>query len=141
MKNGSMTIVIAAIVVVLVGGGIIFATMRGGTDTTGTASDSQMMMNSDLPSMEEAEETNTVEIKSFAFAPQAIKIKAGTEVTWTNQDTVKHNAVKDDGQADGPDGPLLAKGESYSYTYEKPGTYTYHCAPHLSMTGVVYVTE
>lgn len=141
MKNGSMTIVIAAIVVVLVGGGIIFATMRGGTDTTGTASDSQMMMNSDLPSMEEAEETNTVEIKSFAFAPQAIKVKAGTEVTWTNQDTVKHNAVKDDGQADGPDGPLLAKGESYSYTYEKPGMYTYHCAPHLSMTGVVYVTE
>lgn len=142
MKRDNLGYIIAVVAIVLIGGGVYAVTMRGDAEPMGNMDgSSSMSAATDMPSMDEAEKTDTVEIKSFAFAPQAIKVKAGTTVTWTNQDSVKHNAAKDDGQSDGPDGPLLAKGESYSYTYDKPGTYTYHCDPHRSMTGVVYVTE
>lgn len=141
MKKENLSILIAVIAVVVIGGGIVFATTQGGSNSMAGMNESSMSQSSDLPPMSEAKQTNTVEIKNFSFGPQAITVKAGTKVTWTNQDSVKHNAAKDEGQSDGPDGPLLAKGESYSYTFEKPGTYTYHCDPHRSMTAVVYVTE
>ena len=38
-------------------------------------------------------------------------------------------------------GPLLAKGERYSFTFTKVGSYPYHCAPHPYMQGAVVVTE
>src|SRR5688572_5429431 len=59
----------------------------------------------------------SVEIKSFAFAPSKIIVKKGTTVTWTNQDTTKHNVVATSASNTGglsTDSPLLAKGESFS---------------------------
>ncbi|MBC7512298.1 cupredoxin family copper-binding protein [Candidatus Saccharibacteria bacterium] len=145
MKKNNLAIIITVLAILVIGGGAIFATTRNdeseATTKMSDMGDSSMTVASDMPAMSEAEETDAVEIKSFSFGPQAITVKAGTKVTWTNQDSVKHNAAKDDGQTDGPDGPLLAQGESYSYTFDKPGTYTYHCDPHRSMKGVVYVTE
>jgi plastocyanin len=41
--------------------------------------------------------------------------------------------------ADAPSSELLAKGESYSFTFKKAGTYTYHCTPHPYMKGTVVV--
>ena len=36
---------------------------------------------------------------------------------------------------------LLAKVESYSWTFNTVGTYTYHCSPHPYMKGIVEVVE
>src|SRR4029077_8663521 len=36
---------------------------------------------------------NAVAIKNFAFAPAALTVKAGTTVTWTNQDTDAHTVT------------------------------------------------
>lgn len=81
--------------------------------------------------------TNTVNIKSFVFTPSAISVKVGTTVTWTNQDDVPHTVTIDNG--DGPKSKNLSKGDTYSYTFSKAGTYSYHCEIHPSMHGTVEV--
>lgn len=97
----------------------------------------------------------TMDIKDFKYERPNIKIKKGTTVTWTNQDTVKHNVMKEHDDSDAahdaptkdevkPDvfaGQLLAKGESYSFTFNEIGEVPYHCSPHPSMNGSVTVVE
>lgn len=81
-------------------------------------------------------ETTTVQMDNFAFEPQTIRVQAGQTVTWINRDQVGHNVVFDEtGQA----GPMLNQGQQWSHTFEEPGTYTYDCGPHPSMTGTVVV--
>ncbi|MGI5143258.1 MULTISPECIES: cupredoxin domain-containing protein [unclassified Streptomyces] len=82
---------------------------------------------------------NAVAIKNFAFSPAMLKVKAGTTVTWTNQDTDAHTVT-----SAGSGGPLhsaaLATHATYSYTFTKPGTYAYLCTIHPFMTATVEVT-
>jgi amicyanin len=70
-----------------------------------------------------------------------IRVKAGDTVTWTNNDSVRHNVVADERSAAAPEGPLIADGKSYSFTFTKAGTYPYHCEPHPNMKGTVVVTD
>jgi plastocyanin len=83
---------------------------------------------------------NTVAIKNFAFSPAILKVKAGTTVTWTNEDTDPHTVT-----SSGSGGPLhsaaLTTHASYSYTFTKPGTYAYLCTIHPFMTATVEVTR
>lgn len=97
----------------------------------------------------------TMSIRNFKYEKPNIKIKKGTTVTWTNQDTIRHNVMLEhEGSgvahdAPTPDevdptklaGPLLAKGESYSFTFNETGTDPYHCSPHPYMKGSVTVVE
>lgn len=84
---------------------------------------------------------SSVEIKNHAYSPATITVKVGTTVTWTNQDGVRHDVVATNASADAPSSELLARGESYSFTFNKPGTYDYYCTPHPYMKGKVIVTE
>lgn len=81
---------------------------------------------------------NAVTIAHFQFSPQSITVKAGTTVTWTNNDSVSHTVTGDNG---GPGSSGLSNGQSYSYTFTTPGTYTYHCTIHPMMKGTVVVTQ
>ncbi len=45
-----------------------------------------------------ADDANQVTIKAFNFSPQAIKIVAGTTVTWTNKDPEPHTVINKDGK-------------------------------------------
>jgi plastocyanin len=36
--------------------------------------------------------------------------------------------------------PLIKTGETWSYTFDAPGTYSYVCDLHVNMEGVVVVT-
>lgn len=81
-------------------------------------------------------ETNEVSIKGFAFSPATIKVKKGTTVTWTNEDSVAHTVTGDNG---GPSSELIGQGETYTYTFNEAGTFDYHCKPHPSMVGKVIV--
>jgi amicyanin len=86
--------------------------------------------------------TNTVEIKDYKFGPQNITVKKGTTVTWTNRDDAKHNVVaQGENAANGPKSELLAKDQTYTYTFNTAGTFNYRCEPHPYMTGMVTVTE
>lgn len=80
--------------------------------------------------------TAQVKIKDYDFEPSKTQIKAGDAVTWTNEDSAGHPIVADDGQFQS--GPL-GSGKTYTYKFEKPGTYPYHCSAHPSMKGIIEV--
>jgi YVTN family beta-propeller protein len=77
-----------------------------------------------------------VTIASFAFHAQAVTIKAGDSVTWSNEDGPAHTVTFKDGSAGAKS---LAPGATFSRTFEKPGTYEYFCSYHPYMTGSVVV--
>jgi len=79
---------------------------------------------------------DAVVIHNFAFGPQVVMVKAGTTVHWTNNDTEAHTVTSDAGLFNSP---VLQPGAGYSYTFGKPGTYSYHCTIHPFMTGKVIV--
>lgn len=97
----------------------------------------------------------SMDIKDFKYEQPNIKIKKGTKVTWTNRDTVRHNVMAEhegSDQAHNPPtadqvdpnelaGPLLAKGESYSFTFKEVNSQPYHCSPHPFMKGSVTVVD
>ncbi len=78
-----------------------------------------------------------VTLENFSYAPKTITIKKGTKVTWTNQDTIKHDVVSDEGKELST--TLLAKGETYSHVFNTTGTFAYHCTPHPFMKATVIV--
>jgi plastocyanin len=81
--------------------------------------------------------TMTVSIKNFAFDPPNTTVSAGTTVTWVNDDQVPHTATANDGAFDSG---TLQPGQSYSFAFDKPGTYAYHCNIHPDMTGTITVS-
>ncbi|WP_369394462.1 cupredoxin family copper-binding protein [Streptomyces sp. CG1] len=83
---------------------------------------------------------DAVTIKNFAFSPTTLTVKAGTTVTWTNQDTDAHT-VTSAGSGGPLHSPALATHATYSYRFTKPGTYSYLCTIHPFMTAKVEVTR
>jgi len=83
--------------------------------------------------------TMTISIKNFAFDPSNTTVSPGTTVTWVNNDQTAHTMT-----ATNPAGVFgsgtLQPGQSYSFKFDKPGTYTYHCEIHPDMTGTVTVS-
>ena len=77
-----------------------------------------------------------VRIDNFSFSPSALKVKVGTQITWTNGDDIPHTVVSD-GQTF--KSKVLGTGEKFTFTAGKPGTYSYSCSIHPSMTGKVVV--
>jgi plastocyanin len=75
---------------------------------------------------------------SNSFSPNPVDIKVGETVTWINDDFGRHTVTSKDGVFDSG---MMGKGQSFSYTFDKAGEYTYHCEPHPNMVGTVVVTE
>lgn len=82
----------------------------------------------------------SVDILNYQYVPKTITVKVGTTVTWTNRDTVPHT-VTVTGANGGPDSTLFRQNETYSYTFDKAGTFDYYCKPHPYMKGSVVVTN
>jgi plastocyanin len=78
-------------------------------------------------------------MKNFAFNPSSVTIKTGTVVTWVNQDAASHSIASDNSSSVAFSSDLLPTGASYNVTFTTPGTYTYHCSIHPSMTGTIIV--
>ena len=79
-----------------------------------------------------------IRIDNFAFDPNNITIALGDTVTWTNYDSSKHTVTEDNGEFDSED---LDTEDSFSWTFDVAGNYSYHCGRHSSMTGVVNVED
>jgi plastocyanin len=78
-----------------------------------------------------------VKVIDFGFNPSSITVKTGTSVTWTNTGSATHTVTADDASFDSGD---LSSGATFSQTFAKAGTYTYHCKIHATMKGTVVVT-
>jgi len=79
-----------------------------------------------------------INIFNYKFDPETATVPAGTTVTWTNKDEIPHTVASSDKGFKGSSG--LDTGDSYSYTFDKPGTYKYYCTLHPFMTGTIVVT-
>lgn len=77
-----------------------------------------------------------VKIVDFGFSPAAITVKPRATVTWTNTGKTTHIVTSDDSSFDSKP---VAPGATVSVTFDKPGTYRYHCSIHPSMHGTVVV--
>jgi len=77
---------------------------------------------------------NMVTIQNFAFSPATLTIKAGTTVTWTNNDSATHT-IKSNAFNSGN----LTTGDKFQFTFSNPGTYAYSCGIHPSMQGTIIV--
>jgi plastocyanin len=73
----------------------------------------------------------TVTLKNFSFTPKVLRVKAGTAVTWKSAEG-SHTVTADDGSFRSP---TLNAGQTYSFTFAKPGTYRYYCSFHGSAGG------
>jgi plastocyanin len=84
---------------------------------------------------------STVSVKLFQYQPGRIQVKAGTTVTWVNEDEIFHTvtAGEPEKKGSGFDGPLDGKGKSFSFTFSHPGTYSYYCERHEHMRGEIEV--
>src|SRR5829696_2492067 len=84
-----------------------------------------------------AQDDMTVSIQDFSFNPGQITVPQGTTVTWTNEGPSPHTTTADDGTWDSG---TLQQGEDFSFTFDEPGTYTYHCSIHPDMTASIKVS-
>lgn len=78
-----------------------------------------------------------VKIDNFTFTPNALTVPAGTTVQWVNRDDIPHTVVSDDKTTF--KSKALDTDDNFSYTFSKPGTYSYFCSIHPKMTGKVTV--
>ena len=79
-----------------------------------------------------------VGIDNFTFNPQKLTVKAGTTLTWTNNDDIPHAIAAVNKQFKSK---ALDTGDAYSFTFTTPGTYQYFCSLHPHMTGAIVVEE
>jgi len=89
-----------------------------------------------------AEETPTasVTITDNGFSPATIKVKKGQDITWTNQTSVAKQLAGDDNKPEGfKTGEALGKNDTYSFTFDDAGTYSYHDPSNLAHGGTVIV--
>jgi amicyanin len=129
--------VLVASVILMVGGILIYI----GSNSKNKANQNTAQSQGTTSTSSSEADGQQVTIDSMAFAPQTLNVKVGDKITWTNRDSVRHTVTKDDGQTDGPASQPLDKGDSYSYTFIKAGTYAYHCSLHPTMKGTVVVSE
>ena len=84
-----------------------------------------------------ADLSNTVSIDNFTFTPNALTVKAGSTVTWTNHDDIPHGIASSDNTF--KKSAALDTDDSYSFTFTAPGTYQYFCYIHPHMVGTIVV--
>jgi plastocyanin len=65
-----------------------------------------------------------------------LQIPTGATVTWVNNDTVQHTITSDTNVFDS--GPIDPGGK-FTYTFTQPGSFSYHCSIHKSMTASITV--
>ncbi len=80
---------------------------------------------------------NIVSIKNNSFYPSTENITVGTKITWVNNDTVAHTVTSDSGNL--LNSGNIAPGQSFSFTFTKPGPVIYHCSIHPTMKGAIVV--
>ena len=77
-----------------------------------------------------------VTIDNFTFAPQSLTVKAGTTVTWRNEDDIPHTVAS---STKAFKSKALDTDDSFSFTFSEPGSYEYFCSLHAHMKGTIVV--
>ena len=81
---------------------------------------------------------NTINIKDSSFQPSSLEVPVGTKVEWHNQDGMQHTVTSD--MQGLFDSGALNPGKKFDFTFNTPGSYSYHCNIHPGMQGTITVT-
>ncbi len=88
-------------------------------------------------------QSGTVQIayRNITIAPDALKVKVGSTITWTNYDSIEHNVTSEGGPQ-----KFRSKNLGESATFQikalKPGVIHYECTIHpASMNGTIEVVK
>jgi plastocyanin len=107
----------------------------GQADDTPTAQD---------PVVLEGDEVAVTSLDNTFRAP-VIQVQPGTTVVWSNRGRNQHDVLPVEGDAWGVDISDFQPGDTYSHTFDEPGTYPYYCSIHgtttTGMVGSVVVAE
>jgi plastocyanin len=79
---------------------------------------------------------NAVTIDNLAFSPATLNLKTGQQVTWTNKQDIAHTVTANGGAFD----HQMPPGATFSFTFDKAGSFPYHCTIHPSMTATIQVS-
>src|SRR5207302_2656689 len=82
--------------------------------------------------------TQQVMMQNYAYSPATLTVRAGDTVTWTQHDDAPHDVVTTSAPV-AFRSPRLSAGQSWSYTFRQPGTYSYYCSVHPDMRASVTV--
>ena len=79
---------------------------------------------------------NTIVLKDFHFSPMSLTVSPGATVTWKNLDEEPHTVVSVEGlfRSGG-----LDQDDSFTFKFDKPGTYKFLCSIHPQMLGTIVV--
>jgi plastocyanin len=91
---------------------------------------------------------------ALKFEPASLTVAKGTTVTWRNTTQTVHTVTDDPAKASNKadaalpsgaqawDSGNIDPGQSFSHTFDTPGTYKYFCQPHemAGMTATIVVT-
>lgn len=80
--------------------------------------------------------TKTIKIYGSTFSPKSTTITQGDTVTWVNKDNTTHQILADKGQFVSP---ILRTNQTYSFTFNAAGTYTYKDELHPKLKGTIVV--
>lgn len=84
--------------------------------------------------------TAEIGIADFAYDPATVTVKAGTAVSWTNEDAAAHTATISTGTQKF-DTATIEEGQTATVTFDTPGTYAYICVFHPLMKGTLVVEK
>lgn len=74
-------------------------------------------------------------MKDFKFTPMSLTVKPGTTVLWANKDDEPHTVVSDGLFRSG----AIDTNATFSFRFDRPGTYHFICSIHPQMVGSVLV--
>lgn len=84
-------------------------------------------------------QTWNVNITNFTYSPQILAIAAGDTVRWTNLDNRTHTATANlTGETF--DSGNLTLDQTFTWTFDEPGTVAYYCRIHPQMLATIRVT-
>jgi plastocyanin len=134
---------------------VVAALLLGGGSLAGCGAnaESAAMAPSSTTSAASAPTGPLINLSSLMFNPSTTTVKVGETVTWRNDEPIGHTVTsgrylgidKTTGlrTSQRPDGMFNAKlgekGKTFSFTFTKPGTYTYYCDIHQGMNATITV--
>lgn len=73
------------------------------------------------------------------FDPATLTIKKGMQVVWTNMSDAPHTVTSDNATFNTPSN--LTEKQTFIFTFNTAGTFTYHCNIHPYMKATITVTS
>ena len=117
------------------GAGLLAAAVLG----TGCGGDDEQPADAPAPKAPAQETAATdvrIRITDFKYAPAKVRVKAGSSVTWVNEDDAPHTATAQDQSFDTD---RLERSDRKAVKLDKPGSYRYYCVFHRFMEADVIV--